>query len=336
MSASCRNPGERVVISMLDSRGREINYMRVSVTDKCNLRCRYCMPEGVDIVPMSDLLTFEEITAVCRQASLLGIDRIRITGGEPLVRKGVEDLVAMVRALPAIHQVTMTTNGVLLADHLPGLLEAGLDGVNISLDTMDRDVFRRITGRDRLDRVLAGLEAALDSGIRVKINSVLIKRTNDHEWSGLSELARTRPLDIRFIELMPIGSGRDYQGISNQDLLARMRERFPDLEKDRRIHGNGPAVYYRVPGWQGSIGLISPVHGKFCSDCNRIRLSAMGDLKPCLCFEPTANVRDLLRKQGEEAAGRLLRKVIFDKPEAHCFNKIEDITEDRQMIAIGG
>ena len=336
MSASCRNPGERVVISMLDSRGREINYMRVSVTDKCNLRCRYCMPEGVDIVPMSDLLTFEEITAVCRQASLLGIDRIRITGGEPLVRKGVEDLVAMVRALPAIHQVTMTTNGVLLADHLPGLLEAGLDGVNISLDTMDRDVFRRITGRDRLDRVLAGLEAALDSGIRVKINSVLIKRTNDHEWSGLSELARTRPLDIRFIELMPIGSGRDYQGISNQDLLARMRERFPDLEEDRRIHGNGPAVYYRVPGWQGSIGLISPVHGKFCSDCNRIRLSAMGDLKPCLCFEPTANVRDLLRKQGEEAAGRLLRKVIFDKPEAHCFNKIEDITEDRQMIAIGG
>ena len=336
MSASCRNPGERVVISMLDSRGREINYMRVSVTDKCNLRCRYCMPEGVDIVPMSDLLTFEEITAVCRQASLLGIDRIRITGGEPLVRKGVEDLVSMVRALPAIHQVTMTTNGVLLADHLPGLLEAGLDGVNISLDTMDRDVFRRITGRDRLDRVLAGLEAALDSGIRVKINSVLIKGTNDHEWSGLSELARTRPLDIRFIELMPIGSGRDYQGISNQDLLARMRERFPDLEEDRRIHGNGPAVYYRVPGWQGSIGLISPVHGKFCSDCNRIRLSAMGDLKPCLCFEPTANVRDLLRKQGEEAAGRLLRKVIFDKPEAHCFNKIEDITEDRQMIAIGG
>lgn len=325
-----------MVISMLDSRGREINYMRVSVTDKCNLRCRYCMPEGVEIVPMSDLLTFEEITAICRQASLLGIDRIKITGGEPLVRKGVVDLAAMIRALPGIRQVTMTTNGVLLADHLPGLLKAGIDGINISLDSLNRDTYKRITGRDQLDQVLRGLKAALDSGIRVKINSVLMKGTNDHEWSDLLELAREKPLDIRFIELMPIGSGRDFQGISNRDLLTRMRERFPDFEEDRRVHGNGPAVYYRAPGWQGSVGLISPVHGKFCGSCNRIRLSAMGDLKPCLCYEPAANVRDLLREQGEEAAGHLLKKVIFNKPEAHCFNKIEDITEDRQMIAIGG
>ena len=310
--------------------------MRVSVTDKCNLRCRYCMPEGVDIVPMSDMLTFEEITAVCRQASLLGIDRIKITGGEPLVRKGVVDLVAMICGLPGIRQVTKTTNGVLLSDYLPGLLQAGLDGVNISLDTLDRDNYKRITGRDLLDRVLMGLDAAMDSGIRVKINSVLMKGINDHEWVDLLGMARTKPLDIRFIELMPIGSGRDFQGISNRDLLPRMRERFPDFEEDRRVHGNGPAVYYRAPGWHGSVGLISPVHGKFCGSCNRIRLSAMGDLKPCLCYESVANVRDLLREQGEEAAGQLLKKVIFDKPEAHCFHKIEDITEDRQMIAIGG
>ncbi len=325
-----------MVISMLDSRGREINYMRVSVTDKCNLRCRYCMPDGVEIVPMSDLLTFEEITAVCRQASLLGIDRIKITGGEPLVRKGVVDLVAMIRALPGIRQITMTSNGVLLADYLPGLLEAGLNGINISLDSLDRDSYKSITGRDQLDRVLAGLEAALASGIRVKINSVLMKGTNDQEWSDLVDLARTRPLDIRFIEMMPIGSGKEYQGVSNEDLLGLMRCRFPDLREDHRVHGNGPAVYYQVPGWQGSIGLISPVHGKFCSGCNRIRMSAMGDLKPCLCYEAVANVRDLLRSQGEEAVGQILKQVIFDKPEAHCFSRLEDITEDKQMIAIGG
>ena len=321
---------------MLDSRGREINYMRVSVTDKCNLRCRYCMPEGVDIVPMSDLLTFEEITAVCRQASLLGIDRIKITGGEPLVRKGVVDLVAMICALPGIRQVTMTTNGVLLSDHLTGLLQAGLDGVNISLDTLDRDRYKAITGRDRLDQVMQGLTEALDSGIRVKLNSVLMKGTNDHEWADLVNLAREKPLDVRFIEMMPIGSGKSFEGVSNEELLQRMKDWFVDLQEDHRVHGNGPAVYYHVPGWQGSLGLISPVHGKFCSGCNRIRMSAMGDLKPCLCYESVANVRDLLRSQGEEAVGRMLKQVIFDKPEAHCFSHIEDITEDKQMIAIGG
>ena len=324
------------MISMLDQRGRDINYMRVSITDKCNLRCRYCMPEGVDILPMSDLLTFEEIRAVCRQASLLGINRIKITGGEPLARRGVAELVSMLRDLPGIDQITMTSNGVLLSKYLPDLKKAGLDGINISLDTLDRENYRRITGRDHLDEVLKGLDQALDSGIRVKINTVLMKGVNDREWPDLLALAKTKKLDVRMIELMPIGSGKTFEGISNEDLIRRLKDRFPDMALDQRIHGNGPAVYYQIPGWKGSIGLISPVHGKFCDKCNRIRMSATGELKPCLCYAPVANIRDLLRSQGEEAVAKVLKKIIYEKPEAHCFCRIEEITEDKQMIAIGG
>ena len=325
-----------MVISMFDRQGREINYMRVSVTDKCNLRCRYCMPEGVEIVPMSDLLSLEEITAVVRQASLLGIDRIKITGGEPLVRKGVTSLVSMIRALPGIRQITMTTNGILLADYLPELVKAGLDGINISLDTLNPETYLKITGRDGLDQVLRGLDAALAAGIRVKINSVMMKGINDKDLPDLIELAREKPLDVRLIELMPIGSGKTFEGVSNMAVLDWLKISYPDMEVDYRIHGNGPAVYYQVPGWKGSIGLISPVHGKFCSSCNRVRLSAMGDLKPCLCYESAANIRDLLRQDGEEAVSEVLKKVILDKPQAHCFGKIENITEKKNMIAIGG
>lgn len=321
---------------MLDKAGRVINYMRVSVTDKCNLRCRYCMPEGVDILPMSDILTLEEITMVCRQAALLGIDRIKITGGEPLVRRGVVNLVSMLRQLDGIHQITMTSNGVLLSRYLTDLVKAGLDGVNISLDTLNQDMYQKITGQDHLKQVLKGIDEAVSSGIRVKINTVLMKGINDHEWMDLLGLARTRPLDVRLIEMMPIGSGKAYQGVSNQEILTRLKDHFPDLSEDDRIHGNGPAVYYQIPGWQGSVGLISPVHGKFCDRCNRIRLSAMGDLKPCLCYAPSANIRHTLRRQGEEAMAEVLKKVIYNKPEAHCFGKVEDITEEKQMIAIGG
>ena len=329
-------PAERAVISMLDLQGREINYLRVSITDKCNLRCRYCMPEGVDLLPMSDLLTLEEIRAVCRQASLLGIDRIKITGGEPLVRRGVVELVAMLRELPGIRQITMTTNGILLPKYLPDLILAGLDGINISLDTLDRENYIQITGRDHLNQVMKGMELALASGVQVKMNSVLMKGTNDAEWLDLISMARNKKIDVRIIEMMPIGFGKAYENVSNRDLLLLMKEHFPDIREDNRIHGNGPAVYYQIPGWMGSIGLISPVHGKFCDSCNRIRMSAIGDLKPCLCYAPVANIRDLLRSRGEEAVAEILKKVISEKPEAHCFSKVEGITEEKQMISIGG
>ena len=327
---------ERAVITMLDSYGRRIDYMRVSVTDKCNLRCRYCMPEGVEILPMSDLLTMEEITAVCRQAAGLGIEKIKITGGEPLVRRGVPDLVGMLKAIPGIRQVTMTTNGLLLSKYLPSLKEAGLDAVNISLDTLNRENYRQITGKDQLETVLSSIHKAVDAGLPVKINAVLLHGINDSEWPGLLALAREYPLDVRFIEMMPIGAGAAFESVSNVLLLTKIREKYPALVKDERIHGNGPAVYYRIPGFMGSVGLISALHDKFCSRCNRIRMTATGDLKACLCYGTSVNIRETLRSQGETAAGHLLSQVILSKPEAHCFEEKNRISETKKMISIGG
>lgn len=325
-----------MVISMLDAFGREINYMRISVTDKCNLRCRYCMPEGVEIVPMSSLLTMEEIAAVCRQASYLGIDRIKITGGEPLVRKGVVELVKLLKELTGIRQVTMTTNGVLLSEFLPELLTAGLDAVNISLDTMDAENYRFITGRNQLDKVLCGIREAVFSGVAVKINAVLMRGINDQEWTSLLRLAKDYPLDVRFIELMPIGAGAEFENISNAELLSEIKAYYPGIEADTSVHGNGPAVYYRIPGFLGGVGFISAMHGKFCGSCNRIRMTAMGDLKPCLCYGTAVNIREMLREQGEEAVHAALKEIIRRKPEAHCFENREEITEKNRMIAIGG
>ena len=324
------------MIFMLDGFGRTIHYMRVSVTDKCNLRCRYCMPEEVDLVPMKDLLSLEEIRDVCRQASYLGIDRIRITGGEPLVRRGVVSLVSMLKALPKVKQVTMTTNGVLLSDFLPSLIEAGLDGLNISLDTVDQDLYRRITGRDHLEDVLKGIDEALASGLPVKVNAVLMKDINEEEWEGLLSLAKDRPVAVRFIELMPIGAGAAYTGLSNEDLYRQVKGRFPDMEHDPAVRGNGPAVYYKLPGYRGRIGFISPIHKKFCASCNRIRMTAMGDLKACLCYGTSINIRDVLRRQGAGAAGEVLKEIIQKKPGFHCFEDREGITEKNKMIAIGG
>ena len=327
---------ERVVISMRDAYGRNIHYMRVSVTDKCNLRCRYCMPEGVDILPMSELLSFEEIVALCRQASLLGINRIKITGGEPLVRRNVTSLLPMIKDIPGIEQVTMTTNGILLTTYLPRLLEAGLDAVNISLDTLDEDKYRTITGKDRLADVLSGMDQAVAAGIPVKINVVLMHGINDKDWTDLIMLAREKPIDVRFIEMMPIGAGSGFEPVSNTSLLAEMKSSYPDMEADESIHGNGPAVYYHIPGFRGSIGFISAMHGKFCGSCNRIRMSATGELKPCLCYDDAVNIREILREKGEEAAGEAMRQAIRQKPKAHCFEQRGEITEQKRMIQIGG
>lgn len=325
-----------MVISMLDGYGRDINYMRVSVTDKCNLRCRYCMPEGIEIVPMTSLLSFEEITTVCRLASDLGIDRIKITGGEPLVRKGVTDLIAMLKDLPGIRQVTMTSNGILLGRFLPDLLKAGLDGVNISLDTMSPKTYQTITGSDRIEDVLSGIFAACESGLRVKINSVLMKGINEKDWESLIQLAKDQPIDVRFIEMMPIGAGAAFESVSNVNILSQINRSYPDVSKDLSVHGNGPAVYYRIPGFAGTVGFISAIHGKFCDSCNRIRMTAIGDLKPCLCYATSFNIRDTLRQESEEAVKSVLKEVILQKPKAHCFEDKDQITEKSRMVGIGG
>ena len=321
---------------MTDQSGRCIDYMRVSITDRCNLRCRYCMPEGIRQLAMPEILTYEEIKMVCTQAVRIGIDKIKITGGEPLVRKGCVDLIRMIKEIPGIRQVTITTNGVLLEEYLEPLKRAGVDGINISLDTVDKDKYREITGTDACELVQKAVVRAAESGIPTKINTVLQGMEYIEEWKGLLEFSKRYPVDIRFIELMPIGSGKKAQGVSNIELLKEIQKVYPDIQKDKRIHGNGPAVYYQIPGYLGSVGFISALHGKFCDHCNRIRLTSTGNIKPCLCYGKVYPLRQLLRSGTEEQVRREMIKAINDKPAAHCFDTPGAITEQRQMAQIGG
>ncbi len=325
---------------MKDHFNRTIDYMRISITDRCNLRCKYCMPRDIELTSMDNLLTYEEILRVAAAAGGLGIKKLKVTGGEPLVRKGCVRLVRELKQLPGIEQVTLTTNGVLLGESLAELAAAGLDGVNISLDTLRRERFTEITGRDNLQAVLDNIEKAIASGIPVKLNVVLQKGLNEDEWAQLAGLARDHRLDVRFIELMPIGFGKSAKGVSGDELLGNMKERWPDIARDPEIHGNGPAVYYHVPGWQGSIGLISAIHGKFCDSCNRIRLTSMGKLKPCLCYGDTVDLVPLLRSGADSDIDQRLKEAIATavagKPAEHCFEQVSGVTETSQMVSIGG
>lgn len=321
---------------MKDRFGREINYMRISITDRCNLRCKYCMPEGIELVPMEDLLTFEEIVKVCEQAVKVGINHIKITGGEPLVRRDAPKLIGMIRALPGINSVSMTTNGVLLEQFLPELKENGLKSVNISLDTMDPVLYQKLTGKDEFSRVMRGIDAALRADFQVKINAVMMEGHNEKEWEALVDYARQNPVAIRFIEIMPIGLGREFTGVSNQKLIDNLKEKYPSMRLNPVAHGNGPAVYYSIPGFQGDIGFISAMHGKFCDQCNRIRMSAQGELKPCLCYGASIDLREILRHQDYDELEHALRRAIAEKPQAHCFERQDEITEEKKMISIGG
>ena len=323
---------------MLDGYGRNIDYMRISITDRCNLRCCYCMPERIEAVEMKELLTYEEIVNVVREAAMLGVTRIKVTGGEPLVRRGADSLIGMLKGLPGIEEVTVTTNGVFLEEQLEGLVKAGVDGINISLDTVDPEKYHRITGSDDLDRVMKGLDAALETGIPVKINAVSL---DSEDVEPLIGLAKEKPIDVRFIEIMPIGMGKNYPGIPHDELISRIQSLYGELIPDESRHGNGPAVYYHVPGYRGSIGFISALHGKFCDSCNRIRLTSQGFLKNCLCFGTGEDLKKILRSgwEGKDLCRELregIRRSILSKPEAHTFLQGDQITEQKSMFMIGG
>lgn len=338
----------------VDSYNRRINYLRLSITDRCNLRCRYCMPEGLEDrkastgrpqagpvgykVSMAEILSYEELLRVAEAAADLGITRFKVTGGEPLCRRDCASFIGRLKRLPGVEQVTLTTNGILLTEALPQLLSAGLDAVNISLDTLNPQRYQAITGYDALPQVLAGLRAALSAGLPVKLNTVLTEDCNAEDWPALLALAETEPMDVRFIELMPIGYGRQQRGVSNVTLLEEIRSRHPGLKKDPRRHGNGPAVYYRIPGFQGSVGFISAVHEKFCSSCNRLRLTSQGQLKPCLCYGEAVDLREILRRPDSSAAmlQDAIRQAVRQKPRAHCFEDITAVTEGKEMVKIGG
>ena len=323
---------------MLDQFDRNINYMRISVTDRCNLRCRYCMPDGAAFESHEAILRYEEILRICRAAISLGITRFKVTGGEPLVRKGCAELIAAIKALPGTEQVTLTTNGLLLRQELDALCGAGLDAVNISLDTLDTEKFQRITGFSRFseEKLRTLLADCCTRPLRTKLNTVLLEENRD-ELASLAALAGDYPVDVRFIELMPIGFGGSLGRVSPDEVLETLRQRWPDLSPSSEKRGNGPAHYSRSAALQGQIGFIDAVSHAFCASCNRVRLTSTGQLKPCLSFDSTTDLRALLRGGcGEEELREALRAAIYRKPRSHCFDRREEMTEHRIMSQIGG
>lgn len=324
---------------MLDQYGRIIDYMRISLTDRCNLRCIYCMPEeGICQIPREELLGQDEIIKICRLAGELGISRIKLTGGEPLVRRICVPLVKELKALPGIQQVTLTTNGILLKEQLPGLMEAGLDALNISLDTLEAENFRRITRRNELDRTLEGLEAALSyPSLKVKINCVPTFQT-DQELLQVAALARENPLHVRFIEMMPIGLGKDFTARDENSVKEILEKKYGILTSVSEILGNGPCHYYTLGGFKGKIGFISALSHKFCNQCNRVRLTSTGYLKGCLQFENGVDLKALLRNgASDEILKNALQKAIFEKPAGHNFQEKKNGREESHIMSqIGG
>ena len=326
---------------MKDKYGRTIEYLRISVTDRCDLRCRHCMPpEGVPLMTHEDVLSYEEIAAVAAEAAKLGVRKIRLTGGEPLVRPQLAVLVKLLGNIPGIEQVVLTTNGVRLAQQLPDLLAAGLSGVNFSLNAMDREAYRAFTGRDCFDAAMAGLRAALDApSLSVKINCVPTKG-REEQVLKIASLARDTRASVRFIELMPIGMGAALKGIPKIELIDLLQKEYGPPSHNETGPGDrtpkGPAEYVRFPGFTSEIGFISAVSHRFCGDCNRIRLTADGRLQSCLAFPAGEDVRGILRNGGDpEDIRKAIVRCIQNKPAHHHFGS-GGTEEDRMMSQIGG
>lgn len=324
---------------MIDRYNRKIDYVRISVTDKCNLRCKYCMPEGGIVnMPHADILKFEEIYRICVALAELGITKVKLTGGEPLVRKDLVKLIAMIKSIEGIENISLTTNGVLLGAMAKELYMAGINSVNVSLDTLNSETFKNITRVDAFEKVISGIEAAVSENIKVKINCVLSEEFNVSDMYDVASMAKNQDIDVRFIELMPIGCGKDYTGVDNKKVLAMLEEKFGKAEKSLKAHGNGPAEYFEFKGFKGSIGFISPMSHQFCGSCNRIRLTADGKLKLCLHYNDNLWLRDKLREGIDDKELKLLiEDAIYMKPASHSFKEKESINADKnKMVQIGG
>ena len=331
---------------MKDSHGRTIDYLRISLTDRCNFRCIYCMPaDGVCALAHDEILRIEEIEQIVRVAAEHGIRSVRLTGGEPLVRKGVVELVESITSMPGIENVSLTTNGVLLPAMADDLSRAGLHRVNISLDTLDPQQFRDITRTGRLEDTLAGIDAALEAGFNpVKVNAVTVRRL-DQDFLKFAKLSCDRPLHVRFIEYMPLGDSSENgigwgkeDVIPSEELLETINERAtesgmePLRPADDKPVGWGPARYYEFPGAMGTVGFISPLSRHFCSECNRLRLTADGKIRPCLFSDEEFDMRAAVREEGAEGIERVLYEALGAKPDDHH----DKVGTERSMNKIGG
>lgn len=332
---------------MKDGQGRQIDYLRISLTDRCNLRCIYCMPEhGVKSIPHESILTLEEVHKAIECASQLGIKHIRFTGGEPTVRKGLLGLIERTAQTPGIESVALTTNAILLPNMAADLKAAGLSRVNISLDTLDAEQYRFITRRGNLDDALKGVEAALSSGLSpVKLNTVVVRSLNQ-DLLSFARLTVDAPLHVRFIEYMPIGSGEDCGGCGwGLDDVVPAKEIIETINMQAQSiglgspqlttttpDGWGPAQYYRLPDAQGTVGVISAISNHFCASCNRLRLTADGKIKPCLFSDTEYDIRSALRKGDKEEVLSVFEAALSHKPSGHEHR----VGTRRMMSQVGG
>ena len=325
---------------MIDIYKRKIDYIRISITDRCNLRCVYCMPEeGIKLIEHNELLSYEEIAYLCRIFLKLGINKFKITGGEPLVRKDCYKLVKMIKDLEGTKEVTLTTNGILLEEQIEDLANAGIDAINISIDTLREDKYRKITRVGDVNKVLNGLKNELSyKNIKVKINCVPLKGVNEEDIIELISLSKNNDLSIRFIEMMPIGLGKDMKGYSEDELKELIENKLGKLQEFSGKLGNGPSTYYSLEGYKGKIGFISAINHKFCDNCNRVRLTCNGFLKACLQYNIGNELKELLRGNcSEDKLLSIIENTIYNKPKSHKFGLLEEDNKDkRNMSQIGG
>lgn len=315
---------------MIDCYGRTIDYMRISVTDRCNLRCIYCVPEGgIHRIPAEKLLTDEEIIRIAEAAAKAGVRHIKVTGGEPLLREQITGLIQKLRQITGIETVTLTTNGMMLPEKIHALAEAGIDGVNISLDTLDAGRYREMTRGGNLQEALDGLKAAVREGVPVKVNAVLYEEHWQEDAFALSKLAKKYPVHVRFIEHMPLGTEVKEKAVLEEDILTFLEKYYGESTVYKEKIGEGPGHYFSFSGLQGKIGFISAMSHKFCSGCNRIRLTADGDLRMCLQSKEVVGLRERLRSEiSEEELVELFQKSVAKKPAGHHM-------EDRKIEAEG-
>lgn len=324
---------------MRDKLGRVIDYLRLSITDRCNLRCKYCMGEkDIVFLPKDELLSVQEIERLVRIFSELGIKKIRLTGGEPLVRRNFREIVNSLNSIESIEEINLTTNGIRLDEELDFLSDKKINSINISLDTLKEDLYREITGGGELNKVLASLHRAIDLKFkRIKLNVVLVRGKNDEEIMDFVNLTEKYPIDIRFIELMPIGMGKEYTPISNdevKEIISKEKKLIPFYEKI----GSGPATYYKTEAGIGCVGFITPISHNFCEQCNRIRVTPEGFLKLCLHWSNGLNLKKLLREnKSDDEIKECIKLALDSKPDKHNMEKKDDENFDKRfMNEIGG
>jgi cyclic pyranopterin phosphate synthase len=327
---------------LVDTHGRVHTSLRISVTDRCNIRCFYCMPnENVRFRPRDEILTFEEITRFVCVVAQMGVHRLRLTGGEPLVRTDLPRLVKMLAGVPGIDDLALTTNGILLEEQAADLRAAGLHRINISLDTLDEATFQKISRREGLDRVLAGIAAAQEVGFdQIRLNAIAIQGLTEHEIIPLARFARTRGLELRFIEYMPLDAEHNWQStlvLDGEKIREILEAEFGPLLPARRQHPGQPATDFEYADGCGRIGLIQPVSQPFCSACDRLRLTAEGQIRNCLFSTQEWDARALLRGHGtDDDLATLIRACIAAKAPAHGINTIDFVRPERAMYQIGG